>query len=116
MRQLAVRLVAAVVLSLSSVAAREAIADAPTPAASTDDIGARIVPTSRDNQLVGFKLFAIKEGSLLARMGAQAGDLVTHVAGTPATQAAQIVDAVLGGGAFTLTIERAGTVVTLPAP
>jgi general secretion pathway protein C len=50
---------------------------------------ARFVPNTVDNQVNGFKLFAIRPGSLLSRVGLQNNDIVTQVNDTSLKQADQ---------------------------
>lgn len=59
----------------------EALHDAPDPLSRS----ARLVPTTRDDQVVGFKLFAIRPGTIIALLGFEAGDLVTAIAGEQIT-------------------------------
>jgi hypothetical protein len=47
----------------------------------------RIVPWVQDGKLVGFKLYAIRPTSILARVGLANGDSVVGVSGTPAVDA-----------------------------
>ena len=119
MSLLIVRCVATALLSVAGVTGIVTHPVHAGPAASPyadEDLGARIVPAYRDDALVGFKVFAIQAGSRPARIGLQAGDLVTHVGGTAATTASQLVDAIAAfgsGASVNLTVERAGKTVAL---
>jgi general secretion pathway protein C len=46
---------------------------------------AKAVPAAQDGKVVGFRLFMVRPGSLLARLGLQNGDVVGSVAGLPLT-------------------------------
>ena len=45
----------------------------------------RVVPSAGVDGLLGFKVFGIRRGSILQRLGFQNGDLVRTVAGQPIT-------------------------------
>jgi general secretion pathway protein C len=49
--------------------------------------GARMVPAVKDGKPIGFKLYAIKQGSLYAQLGLNNGDIVRAVGGRPLTAA-----------------------------
>lgn len=49
----------------------------------------RLVPFTRDNRLVGFKLIGVKKGSLFAKVGLSSGDVLIGVNGTSMAQAEQ---------------------------
>jgi type II secretion system protein C len=50
---------------------------------------ARLVPNTVDNQMNGFKIFAIDQGSLLGKAGLQNGDIITQVNDTSLKQPEQ---------------------------
>lgn len=50
---------------------------------------ARLVPNTTDNQMNGFKIFAIDQGSLLGKTGLQNGDIITQVNETSLKQPEQ---------------------------
>lgn len=81
--------------------------------------GARMVPAVRDGKPSGFKLYAIRAGSLYARLGFVNGDTLTSVAGMSLVSVDQALEVyaklrdVKPGQTVTATIERKGTPVTL---
>lgn len=78
--------------------------------------GARLVPTVRDGKPVGFKLFAIRPGSLYARLGFVNGDLVTEINGHDLSTPDKALDALVatkGATRIELAVTRAGKPVTL---
>jgi hypothetical protein len=64
-------------------ATRDAILADPMTAAK----GARVVPAVKDGAPDGFKLYAIKDGSIYRRLGFQNADTVQEINGTPLTSA-----------------------------
>ena len=50
---------------------------------------ARLVPNTTDNQMNGFKIFAIDQASLLGKTGLQNGDVITQVNETSLKQPEQ---------------------------
>lgn len=54
---------------------------------------ARVVPVREDRKQVGFKLFAIRAGSLFESIGLQNGDTITELAGFPLTSMDQSIEA-----------------------
>lgn len=100
---------------VTSLPATPALADA--PAASTIAAHGRIVPTLRDGQLIGFKVYAIKPNGRFAAAGLENGDLMTAIDGQSVTTDAgtrAFADNVIDGKAdCTLTVTRRGQTVTL---
>ena len=78
--------------------------------------GARIVPTIKDGKGIGFKLFAIRAGSIFELLGFENGDIVTSVNGfelaSPDRALAAYV-AVRGAATFKVEILRKGQPQTL---
>ena len=50
---------------------------------------ARLVPNTQDNQMTGFKIFAIDQASLLGKTGLKNGDVITAVNDTSLKQPEQ---------------------------
>jgi general secretion pathway protein C len=78
--------------------------------------GLRVVPALRDGQPAGLRLFGIRPGGPLTRIGLESGDLLTAVNGLPLTSP----DAALGAytalrtaAHVSLSIERGGRPITL---
>jgi type II secretory pathway component PulC len=80
---------------------------------------ARVIPTKRDGQTVGFKIFGVRRASLLASVGFKNGDIVETVAGTPlatveqALQAYVAVKALKAGSVVKVTGTRRGKPLAL---
>ena len=49
----------------------------------------RLVPHSRDNQMLGYKLIGVKKGSLYTKIGLKSGDVITGVNGISMTRPEQ---------------------------
>lgn len=49
----------------------------------------RLVPHSRDNRLLGYKLIGVKSGSLYTKLGLKTGDVITNVNGISMSNAEQ---------------------------
>lgn len=76
----------------------------------------RVVPTMRDGHQVGYKIFAIERGSIYARAGFRAGDLLVEIDGKTVTSPDQLdatVRASAKGAVIKIAIERKGTRSTL---
>lgn len=56
---------------------------------------ARIVPSKKDGQIVGLKLYGIREGSLLHALQFRNGDLVVDIGGVPITDHDRVIEHVL---------------------
>jgi membrane-associated protease RseP (regulator of RpoE activity) len=122
MSLLIARCVATAVLSLAGIAG-EVVAVVAEPAEAKDntstEIGARFVLRHLEGPHVAFKAYAIRSRSVLARLGVQAGDVITHVHGAAMTDVTPIVNAIRAyatGVPFDLTVERAGEVRVLRSP
>lgn len=77
---------------------------------------ARAVPYFRDGSAIGFRLFAIRQGSAYERMGLQNGDIVLKINGEPASDATKVLKLVElppPGEARTILLERDREVRTL---
>jgi general secretion pathway protein C len=78
--------------------------------------GARIVPSLTDGKPDGFKLYAIRPGSIYAQVGIANGDKITAVNGAPALppdQAEAAVEKASHGDRFVLGLVRRGKPMTL---
>ena len=72
---------------------------------------ARIVPAVRDAAPLGFKLYAIRPGSIYAQLGLENGDTVIAINGQPLAtpdQALQLYERLRGATHVTITLERRG--------
>ena len=103
-------------LGAGGLAAAAPIAHADKVAAPAQD--ARLVPTSSHGKLVGFKVFAIREGSRYARAPLANGDLIEKIDGVAVTieaDAAKVTDA---HASVKVVVRRKGAAVkvTIPAP
>ncbi len=80
---------------------------------------ARLVPAVRDGKATGFKLYAIRAGSLYAALGFLNGDTLTSVGGMPLATPDQALEVYTkirdykAGQTVTVIIERKGAPVTL---
>ena len=81
--------------------------------------GARIVPALRNGKPEGFKLYAIRPDSLVAKLGLENGDTLVAIAGMPLTSAdkgleayTKVRDTKVGESVDVITI-RKGTAITL---
>jgi general secretion pathway protein C len=81
--------------------------------------GARVIPSSRDGRPAGFKLFAIRPGSLPAALGFRNGDLLVTIAGESLVDASRGLElyarlgALAPGDVIRVGIERGGRPSTL---
>ena len=80
--------------------------------------GGRVVPLVQSGTARGFKVFAIKPGSLYALAGLENGDAVTTLAGFAMSDAAQALEAYTvvsktKPGTISVEIERGGKPMTL---
>lgn len=76
---------------------------------------ARAVPAN-DNGALGFRLFGIRRGSVLAALGLQNGDLLKSINGRPTTTPQEVLAAyagLRGASSWMLSISRRGADVTL---
>lgn len=76
---------------------------------------ARAVPAN-DNGALGFRLFGIRSGSVLAALGLQNGDLLKSINGRPTTTPQEVLAAysgLRGAGSWALDITRRGADMTL---
>lgn len=73
---------------------------------------ARVVPNFKDGKIQGYKIFAIKEGSVFEAIGLQNGDIIQSINGvgvdTP-EKALQLFQQLRSESDFALLIERGGT-------
>jgi DNA-binding transcriptional ArsR family regulator len=79
-------------------------------------MSARFVPSIKDGKANGFKVYAIRPGSLLARGGLQNGDTIRTVNGLDLTSPDHALEAyskLRSAGRLTLELERRGETVTL---
>lgn len=77
---------------------------------------ARIVPAARDGATVGFRLYALRRGSLPKALGFENGDLVRSINGHALTTVEQSLEAyakLRHEKLFTVEVERRGVPVTL---
>jgi hypothetical protein len=78
--------------------------------------GGRIVPAMKDGKPLGFKLYAIRPGSVYARLGFSNGDTLQRVNGfelTTADKALEVYTKVREAKLLTIELDRRGTPVTL---
>lgn len=81
--------------------------------------GGRVVPAMRNGQAIGFKIDAIKPGSLFERAGFENGDTVKTIAGHSMSNAANALEAYTAisktkaGDKIAVEIERGGKPITL---
>jgi hypothetical protein len=78
--------------------------------------GARFVPAMKDGKPVGFKLYAIRPGSVFARLGFANGDTLQRINGLEVTSADKALDVytkVREAKLVTIELERRGKPVTL---
>ncbi len=78
--------------------------------------GARVMPSTKDGVSNGFRLYAIRPGSVFARLGFANGDTVTHINGldvSTADRALAAYDQVRNAKAVTLAVIRRGKPITL---
>jgi general secretion pathway protein C len=75
-------------VEVSRAIAAEALA---SPVAFTR--GARVLPASKDGAMIGFKLYAVRPGGVLAHLGLANGDTITAVAGQPLDSLDHAMDA-----------------------
>lgn len=76
---------------------------------------ARAVPAN-DNGALGFRLFGIRSGSVLAALGLRNGDLLKSINGRPTTTPQEVLAAyagLRGASSWTLSISRRGADMTL---
>ena len=76
---------------------------------------ARIVPELRDGHAAGFRLFAVRAGGPLARLGFQNGDLLRAIDGREFATPEQALEAyarLKSADAFTVSFERNGQPLT----
>ena len=84
----AIRRVDATHVEVSRATADEVLAN---PAAFTR--GARVLPAVKDGAMIGFKLDAVRPGSVYARLGLANGDTITAIAGQPLDSLDHAMDA-----------------------
>jgi membrane-associated protease RseP (regulator of RpoE activity) len=81
--------------------------------------GARLVPAMRDGKPEGFKIYAIKPASLVARLGFQNGDTLVAILGEPMTSADRGLEVYTKirnlepGEPIDVIVMRKGTAITL---
>jgi general secretion pathway protein C len=78
--------------------------------------GVRVVPTVKDGKPAGFKLYALRPGSLFARLGMVNGDTLAAINGmslTSADKALEIYTRLRDAKTMTLDIDRRGTPITV---
>ena len=76
---------------------------------------ARAVPAN-DNGAIGFRLYGIRRGSVLAALGLLNGDLLKSINGRPTTTPQEVLAAysgLRGASSWALSINRRGTEMTL---
>lgn len=78
--------------------------------------GARVVPAVQAGKVIGFKLYAVRPGSVFAKVGLANGDTVTAIDGRPLDSVEQAVDAYTAlrrAERMVLTVVRRGAPLTL---
>jgi general secretion pathway protein C len=78
--------------------------------------GARIVPSIRDGEANGFKLYAIRPSSVFAKVGLMNGDTINEINGfdlTTPDRALEVYQRVRDANNLTVTVTRRGEPVTL---
>ena len=78
--------------------------------------GARVIPAMKDGKPVGFKLYAIRKGSVFERLGFANGDALLAINGmelTSADKALEVYTKVRDAKALTIDIERRGKPLAL---
>jgi type II secretory pathway component PulC len=76
---------------------------------------ARLVPAVRNGKGIGFKIYAIRPGSIYDQMGIKNGDTVTHINGyaiTSPARALMIYTKVRSATRLTITLRRVGKSLT----